>query len=121
MLAEDNVVVKMNHIHNVFRVVLLQELENLELNAGLVVVLLLVLDYLDGDLNTLLMVPTFEGRAERTFAEERFNFKSVAYVIVRNNFIIALLIIVTVVVFKLSTTLHFLSSGCSDEVDFRVV
>ena len=37
------------------------------------------------------------------------------------NFIIALFIVVTEVVLELSTALHFLSRGCSYEVDLRVV
>ena len=42
MLPEDDEVVQVDHVHDVFRVVLLQELQDLQLNTGLVVILLLV-------------------------------------------------------------------------------
>ena len=69
MLPEDDIVVQMDHIHDVFGVVLLQELQNLELHARLVVVLLLVLDDLDANFLVGLVVDALDGSAEGAFAK----------------------------------------------------
>ena len=70
MLPEDDEVVQVDHVHDVFRVVLLQELQDLQLNTGLVVILLLVLDDLDCDIDARLMVEALEGRSKRALAKE---------------------------------------------------
>jgi hypothetical protein len=44
MLAEDHIVLHMDDIHGIISIVLLEELQDFQLNASLVVVLLLVLD-----------------------------------------------------------------------------
>ena len=46
MLPEDHIVLHMNNVHNIIWIVLLQEVEDLKLNACLISILLLVLDYL---------------------------------------------------------------------------
>ena len=46
MLSENNIIFNMNHIHDVLLVVLPEILQNFELNAGLIVVFLFILDNL---------------------------------------------------------------------------
>lgn len=64
VLSENHVVIQMDHVHNVLRVVLFQELQDFELNSGLIVVLLLVLDDLNRDINTILVVEALQSRAK---------------------------------------------------------
>ena len=68
MFAEDHVVVQMNHVHDVFRVILLQELQDLELHSGLVVVLFLIFDDLDRNVDFVLVVEALKRGAERALA-----------------------------------------------------
>lgn len=70
MLAEYHVVIKMDHIHDVFRVILFQELQDLELHSRLVVVLLLILNDLDGDVDFVFVVKALERCAKRALAQE---------------------------------------------------
>ena len=67
MLSKDHVVIQMDHIHDVFGVVLLEELEDLQLDSSLVIVLLLVLDDLDCYFDAFLVIEALEGGAERAF------------------------------------------------------
>ena len=121
MLAEDHIVVQMDHIHNVFGVILLQELQDFQLNTGLVVVLLLVLHDFDADLLLDLVVEAFDCRSERALSQEALDFVSIANVVVRDYFVVALVVIVAEVVLKLAAALHLLSCRSSDEIDLRVV
>ncbi len=59
MLAENDIVLKMHNVHNVFWVVLLQKLEDFQLDTGLVNVLLLVLHDFDRYFGLGLVVKTF--------------------------------------------------------------
>jgi len=59
MLAENDIVLKMHNVHNVFWVVLLQKLEDFQLDTGLVNVLLLILHDLDCHFGLGLVVKTF--------------------------------------------------------------
>ena len=70
MLAEDHVVVQMDHVHDVLRVILFKELENFELNTSLIDVLLLILDDLNRNIDASLVIEAFQGRSKRAFTEE---------------------------------------------------
>ena len=120
VLAEVDVVVKVYYIHYVLGVVLLEELQDLQLNTGLIDVSLLVFHDFDCHVDFLFVVEALESSAEGAFAEERLYFKSVADMVVRDYLVVALLVIVAVVVLHLWTTLHFLSGGCPYKVDLWV-
>ena len=68
MLSKDDIVVQVDHIHDVLRIVLLEELENLEFDSRLVIVLLLVLNDLEGDIYARLVIPAFDCRSERALS-----------------------------------------------------
>ena len=121
MLAEDHIVVQVDHIHDVFGVILLQELQDFQLNSSLVVVLLLVLHDFDADLLLDLVVEAFDCRSERAFPQEALDLVSIANVVVSDYFVVALVVIVAEVVLKLAAALDLLSCRSSDEIDFRVV
>ena len=54
----------MDDVHYVFGVVFFEELQNFELNTGLIVVFLLVLDHLYSDVDARLVIEALHGRAE---------------------------------------------------------
>ena len=68
MLSKDDIVVQVDHIHNVLWIVLFEELENLEFDSRLVIVLLLVLNDLEGDIHARLMIPAFDCCSERALS-----------------------------------------------------
>ena len=121
MLAEDHVVVQVDHIHDVFGVILLQELQDFQLDPSLVVVLLLVLHDLDADLLLNLVVEAFYRRSERALPQEALDFVTIPNVVVSDYFVVAFVVIVAEVVLELAAALHFLSCRSSNEIDFRVV
>ena len=121
MLSENHVVVQMDHIHDILRVVLFQKLEDFELNSGLVIVLLLVFDNLDGDINSSLVIETFQSSSKRALPQERLNFKSEPNMVICDDLIIAFFIIIPKIVLKLGATLDLLSSWGTNKVDLRVV
>ena len=121
MFPENDIVVEMNHIHDIFWVILFQKLKNFKLNSRLIHILLLVLDNLHSHLLPRFMIKTFQSRSERPLAQERLNFKSIPNVIIRHNLIVSLFVVITVIVLLLRTTLHLLSSGSSNKIDFWIV
>lgn len=64
MLSKNDKVVQMDDIHYILRVVLLEELEDLELDTSLVVVLLFIFDYFDGNFSSCLVVEAFYGSSK---------------------------------------------------------
>ena len=121
MLSKDDIVVQVDHIHDVFGVILLQELQDLQLHPSLVVVLLLVLHDFDADLLLNLVVPAFDRCSERALPQEALDFITIPDVVVSDYFVVAFIVIVAEVVLKLAAALHFLSCRSSNEIDFRVV
>lgn len=69
MLSENDVVLHVNDVHRVVWVVFFQILQDFELNASLIVVFLLVLDYLESYLFLVFVIVTFDCNSERTFAQ----------------------------------------------------
>ena len=120
MFPENDVVVEMNHIHDIFWVILFQKLKNFKLNSRLIHILLLVLDNLHSHFLPRFMIKTFQSRSERPLAQERLNFKSIPNVIIRNNLIVSLFVVIPVIVLLLRTTLDFLGSGGSNKIDFAM-
>jgi hypothetical protein len=121
MLPEDHIVIQVDDIHDIIRVVLLKELEDLELDASLIIVLLLVFYYFNGDFAVLFMILTFESGSKTTFAKEVFDLISEAYVISGHDRIVSFIVIVAVVVFQGRTCVDFLSCWRSNKVDFRIL
>jgi hypothetical protein len=109
MLAEDHVVVQVDHIHDVLGVVLFQILQNLELNPCLVVVLLLVLDHLHGHFAASFVVNALEGRSKTALAQEGLDLIPVANVVIVDYLVVTLVIVIPIVVFYLGTAVHLLS------------
>ena len=64
MLSEDHVVLHVNDVHRVVWVVFFQILQDFELNASLIVVFLLVLDYLESYLFLVFVIVTFDCNSE---------------------------------------------------------
>lgn len=102
MLPENHVVLDMDDIHDIFMVVLPQILQDLELNARLVIVLLLVLHDLDGDVLLLLVVDAPERRAEGALAQELDYLIPVPDVITDDDLVITFVIVVPIVMNKLA-------------------
>ena len=121
MLSEDYIVVQVNHIHYVFRVVFFQELEDFELNASLVVVLLLILDDLNGHISADFVIEAFYRSAERALTKEALDLIAEADMVIYDDLVVALIVIVAEVVRLLRATLGLLSGRRTYEVDLRVV
>ena len=121
VLSKDHIVVEVNHIHDVLRVVFFQKLQDFKFHARLVVVLLLILDDLDGHIDAILVVETFDCRTERAFAKEALDLEAIADVIVGDDLIIARFIIVAIVVLLLWAALGLLCSRRTYEINLRVV
>jgi len=64
VLAEDHIVIDVDHVHYIVSVVVAQVLKDTQFNTCLVVVLLLVLDDLDSDILLLLVVDAAKGSTE---------------------------------------------------------
>lgn len=64
MLSEDHVVFHVDDVHGVIRIIVLEELQDFELDARLIVVLLLVLYNLEGDEFLRLVIEALDGNAK---------------------------------------------------------
>ena len=121
MLPENYVIIQVDHVHDVLRVVFLQELQDFQLDSGLVVVFFLVFHDFHGNVDSVFVVEALQSRSKTTFAEEGLYFKPVADVVVVDNLVVALFVVIAVVVLQLGAPLHFLRGRGPDEENFRVV
>lgn len=64
MLAEDHIVLHVNHVHDIIWVIFFQEVEDLQLDPRLVCVLLLVFNNLECNLSLCLVVKAFQCLTE---------------------------------------------------------
>lgn len=121
MLPEDHVVVQVDHIHYVFWVVLLQELQDFKLHTSLIVVLFLIFDDFHGHIDTMFVVEAFQSRSKRAFTKEGLNFKSEANVVIVDHLVVTLVVIVAIIVLQLGAALDLLGCRRPNEVDLWVV
>lgn len=99
MLSKHDIIFNMDHVHNVFVIVLTKVLQDLEFHTGLVIVLLLVLDNFDGYLALILVVNAAKCRAKAALAEELDDLVTVAYMITDDYLVVTLIIVITVVIY----------------------
>ena len=97
MFAEDYIVFHVNDVHSVFGVVFLQKLEDLQLNACLEIVLLLVFDDLNSDIFLCLVIEALNSYSEGTPAQMFKNFIPVGEVILHQNSVVPFRVIVSAV------------------------
>ena len=97
MFAEDYIVFHVNDVHSVFGVVFLQKLEDLQLNACLEIVLLLVFDDLNSDIFLCLVIEALNSYSEGTPAQMFKNFIPVGEVIFHQNSVVPFRVIVSAV------------------------
>lgn len=81
MFPENHVVLHVDNVHRVFRIVVLQVLQDFQLNARLVVVFLFVLDYLERNFLLSFVVEALDGDSEASLAQERHDFVAVGDVV----------------------------------------
>ena len=108
MLPKDNIVFDVNHIHNIFMIMLSQVLQNFKLNTSLIVVFFLILYNLDCTFFLFLMVDTAKRCAKRTLSEKLDDLIPIANVIANDHFIVTLVIIEPIVINKLIAIFSFL-------------
>ena len=97
MVPPHEVVLEFDYALDLIGVVLLQEEEELGLYSGLIVVLLLVLNHLDGDHLTSFVVLAFEDLAKRALANELDQFETVTDLVAGHDSIVALVVIKAVI------------------------
>lgn len=110
MLPKDHIVLHVDDVHRVIGIVLLQELQDLELHARLVVVLLLVLNDLKRDELLALVVKALDCNAEGAFAKELMDLVAVANVIFHVDSVVALVVVEAKVVVTALGGLDFLAT-----------
>ena len=110
MLPKDHIVLHVNDVHRVIGIVLLQELQDLELHASLIVVLLLVLNDLKRDELLALVVKALDCYAEGAFAKELLDLVAVANVIFHIDSVVALVVVEAKVVVTALGGLDFLAT-----------
>ena len=120
MLSEYDIVLHVNDVHGIVRVVVFEVLEDLELDTGLIVVLLLVLDDLKGDVLLAFVVEALECDAEGALAEELLYLVPVADVVPHHDLIVALVVVIAEVVLALQGPLDLLAA-LPNVVDLGVV
>lgn len=96
-------------------------LEHLDLDQGLVMETLLVADDLDRDHVARLVIPALQDLAERSFPENVDDLVAVVKVVVRDEEIVATLVVVAVVVRRLVFRRHLLVAVWTDKVDFAII
>jgi len=106
MLPEYYVVVHMDYVHDVIRVILFQEVKNLQLDPSLILVLFLVLHNLHSNLFLRLMIKAFQCCSKGAFAEEFEDFISIAYVIHQSHLVVTFVIIISEIAFIFGCTLN---------------
>ncbi len=100
MLSEDDVIAHSNDVVDIVRVVLLQILQDLKLDTGLVVEALLIPDNLECHMRIRLIIKALHSLTKATLAQEINRFKPVRYLITHDNLVIAAVIIETIVVWQ---------------------
>lgn len=118
MRAEHGVVPNVHHIHDVFWVIFLQKLQNLELDPRLVNVFLLVLHKFESDFLPSLVVNALESSAERSFAQKLHDFVSVSDVVTYLVLVVSTFIVVPTVELLGARCVDLGSSWQTDKVDF---
>ena len=97
MVSEDKIVLDLDHALLVIRVVFFGKKEELRLNGGLIVILLLILNEFHSDHGLRFVVETFQDLSEGALAN-LFNYlESKAYLVILGDSIIAVGIIVAIV------------------------
>ena len=133
MLPEDDVVLDVDDVHNVFMIVLSQVLQDLKLDTCLIVIFLFILYYFDCYFSLLFVVKAAESCAERSFAQKFNDLIAISNMVSNDNFVISFVIIIAVIIqlrviflffvlaklflfnttFRLSTTFDFCARVCS--------
>jgi hypothetical protein len=98
MVPENAVVLNLNDVVLVFRVVLLEVLQNVKLDACLMLVSLLIFDDFDGHDLSCFMVEAPQSLAKATLSDEVDHFESVVDVILQHYVVVTILVIVATVV-----------------------
>ena len=115
MVSEFAVVLNLDDIVNVFWVVFTQMEQDLQFNLRLMLKFLLVSNDLDCNNLTRFVIDAAQSLTEGTFAEEIYNFKSVAQMVAHHHAVVALVIIVSIVILLAWLALNF-TDPCADVV-----
>lgn len=97
MVPPHEVVLELNNSFSAVGVVLFQKKEQLGFNGCLIIVLLLVLDHLDRDVLTFLVISAPYDLSEGALADELAHFKSVADLVTTDDSVVPLGIVKSVV------------------------
>ena len=98
----------MNDIHCVFFVIVLEVLQYLELDSSLIVVLFLVLDYFKSNFFLSFVVKALNSYTKRAFTQKLEDFVSEANMVTRYYLVVALVVIITMVMFLILATVNLL-------------
>ena len=113
MLPKHNIVIQMDHVHDVVGVVLLEELQDLQCYSRLIVILFLVLDHFECHFLPSLVIRAQDTSAERSLSKEFLDLIAEPDMIVRHDLIVALLVIISKVMLEVLVGLDFLRGRCS--------
>lgn len=85
----------MHYVHDIFRVIFLQKLQNFKLDTSLIHIFLLIFNYFQRYFCSILMINAFECCAKWSFTQEFENFIPIPDMVILNVFIVALIVIVS--------------------------
>ena len=120
MLAKDGVIQDAYDVILVVLVLLLEEAQETQLDAGLVLEALLVSDHLDGHHQVVLVVKALKGLSEAARAQLVEHLKAIGEVVLDNDLVVSTLVIEAKVVTQERCGLN-LRRIKPQEVDLRVV
>ena len=109
MFPKNQIVLHPDYIVLVIWVILLQMLQYLQFYSRLVLKLLFVPDELNRHYLLSLVVLALEGLAKTALAEEFYNLKPVAYVVLHYHVVVTPLVVITKVMLIIRVALYFLS------------
>ena len=101
MLPEYDIVFNVNNVHDIIGIVLPQILQNFELYRRLIIILFFVFNYFNCNFLLGFVVDNAEGGTEGAFAQKVNYFVSVAYMVSCYYFVVAFVVIETMIMVKL--------------------
>ena len=121
VLPKHNIVIQMDHVHDIVGVIFLKELQNLEFDSRLIVILFLVFYHFKRHFFSRFVVCAQDAGAEGPFPKKFLNLVPEPYMIMRHDLVITFFVIVAKVVLEMLVCLHLLRGWCPYEVNYRVV
>ena len=126
MLSKKQIVEDSDHIVLIMHIIIIQIFQDFELDSSLVLELFLVSDYFESHLLLCLVIEAFDCLSKAALSQEFKYFVSVAQVVVKDDLVVALLIVISMVknthLFQsVLVSLHLLKSPILNNMPFNLL